>query len=37
MRSLEVLSEATPEGSEVVIGLDSGLFHLLQTDTLNEQ
>jgi modulator of FtsH protease HflC len=36
MRSLEVLEEATPVGSEVVIGLDSGLFHLLQTNTLDE-
>lgn len=35
MRSLEVLEEATPSGSEVIIGLDSGLFQLLQIDTLD--
>jgi len=36
MRSLEVLEDATPAGSEVVIGLDSGLFELLKTDTLDQ-
>lgn len=30
MRSLEVLEEGTPQGSEVYIGTDSGLFKLLK-------
>ncbi|GJM27161.1 MAG: hypothetical protein DHS20C16_35760 [Phycisphaerae bacterium] len=36
MRSLEVLEDATPAGSEVIMGLNSGLFELLQTNTLDE-
>ncbi len=36
MRSLEVLEQATPAGSELIIGLDSGLFQLLQIDSINE-
>jgi membrane protease subunit HflC len=31
MRSLEVMQEATPPGSELLIGLDSGIYHLLKT------
>lgn len=31
MRSLEVIREATPAGSELVIGLDSGIYNLLQS------
>lgn len=30
IRSLEVIKEATPKGSELVIGLDSGLYKMLQ-------
>ncbi|MBI4557989.1 MAG: protease modulator HflC [Candidatus Hydrogenedentes bacterium] len=30
MRSLEVLNENTPEGAEMVIGVDSGVFRLLK-------
>ncbi len=37
MRSLEVLEEATPAGSEVIMGLDSGLFELLQTKTIDQE
>jgi len=36
IRSLEVLEQATPAGSEVIIGLDSGLFRLLQVNTLDQ-
>ncbi|GMV95313.1 MAG: hypothetical protein AMXMBFR82_50910 [Candidatus Hydrogenedentota bacterium] len=32
MRSLEVMEESTPPGSEMLIGLDSGLYKLLKTD-----
>jgi membrane protease subunit HflC len=33
MRSLEVMEEATPPGTELVIGLDSGLYRFLDPDT----
>ena len=34
MRSLEVMEEATPEGSELLIGIDSGIYSLLKTDVM---
>jgi membrane protease subunit HflC len=34
MRSLEVMEESTPPGSEMLIGLDSGLYKLLKTDVM---
>ena len=33
MRSLEVMEEATPPGTELVIGLDSGIYRFLNPDT----
>ncbi len=32
MRSLEVMQESTPEGSEMLVGIDSGIYKLLKTD-----
>lgn len=32
MRSLEVMQESTPAGSEMIIGLDSGIYSLLKTE-----
>ena len=32
LRSLEVIGESTPPGSELVIGLDSSIYNLLQTE-----
>jgi membrane protease subunit HflC len=32
MRSLEVLQESTPPGSELIIGLDSSLYKMLKSD-----
>lgn len=32
IRSLEVIKDATPKGSEIVIGLDSGLYKLLASE-----
>ena len=32
MRSLEVMEEATPAGSELLIGIDSGIYSLLKSD-----
>ena len=33
MRSLEVLKESMPEGAELVVGIDSGLYKLLKDPT----
>ncbi len=37
MRSLEVLEGSTPPGTEVIMGLDAGLFELLKTNTIDDQ
>jgi membrane protease subunit HflC len=34
MRSLEVMEESTPPGSEMLIGIDSGIYKFLKTDVM---
>lgn len=35
IRSLDIIRESTPENSELIVGLDSSLYHLLQTESSN--